>query len=204
MTERERMLAGLPYDPADPELAAARERAGRAVVAFNAEPDPAARAAILRALLGGIGPGTGIRTGFACDYGANIRIGAGCFVNYSCVFLDCAAIEIGDRVQIAPAAQLYTATHPLAAEARATGLESALPIRVGDDVWIGGGAILCPGVTIGAGTVIGAGSVVTRDIPAGVLAAGNPCRVVRALDEDDRGAAPRASGAAGADRFAPR
>ena len=181
MTERERMLAGLPYDPADPELAAARERAGCAVVAFNAEPDPAARAAILRALLGGIGPGTEIRTGFACDYGANIRIGAGCFVNYNCVFLDCAAIEIGDRVQIAPAAQLYTATHPLAAEARAAGLESALPIRIGDDAWIGGGAILLPGVAVGAGAVVAAGAVVTREVPPRVLVAGNPARVVRAL-----------------------
>ena len=180
-TARGRMVAGLPYDPADPELAAARARAGRALGAFNAEPDPAARAAILCSLLGGLGAGTEIRTGFACDYGENIRIGAGGFVNFNCVFLDCAAIEIGDRVQIAPAVQLYTATHPLEAEARASGLESARPIRIGDDVWIGGGAILLPGVTVGEGAVVAAGAVVTREVPPRVLVAGNPARLVRRL-----------------------
>ena len=188
MTGRERMLAGLPYDPADPELAAARDRAGRALVRFNTEPGAAARMEILRGLLGGIGAGTEIRTGFACDYGANIRIGAGCFVNFNCVFLDCAAIEIGDRVQVAPAVQLYTATHPPDAEERAAGLESARPIHIGEAAWIGGGAILLPGVAVGPGAVVAAGAVVTRDVPAGVLVAGNPARVVRALRPGTGGA----------------
>jgi maltose O-acetyltransferase len=179
VTQRERMLAGLPYDPNDPGLAAARDRAQRLLVRFNAEPDAAARAAILRGLLGAIAPGVEIRTGFACDYGANIRIGPGSFVNFNCVFLDCAAIEIGARVQIAPAAQLYTATHPLDAAARATGLESALPIRIGDDAWIGGGAIILPGVTVGAGAVVAAGAVVRQAVPPGALVAGNPARMVR-------------------------
>jgi maltose O-acetyltransferase len=179
MTEREKMLAGLPYDPADPALAAARARADTLLHRMLAEPE--ARAELLAELLGGLGARSEIRLGFACDYGVNIRIGAGCYVNFNCVFLDCAMIEIGDRVQIAPAVQLYTATHPLDAAERAGGLESARPIRIGDDVWLGGGAIILPGVTIGAGSVVAAGAVVTRDVPPGVLVAGNPARVVRPL-----------------------
>lgn len=176
------MLAGLPYDPLDPDLVAARDRAQRLLVRFNAEPDAAARAAILRDLLGAIPDGVEIRTGFACDYGANIRIGPGSFVNFNCVFLDCAEILIGARVQIAPAVQLYTATHPLEATTRAAGLESALPIRIGDDAWIGGGAIILPGVSIGEGAVIAAGAVVRTDVPPHSLVAGNPTRLVRQLD----------------------
>jgi maltose O-acetyltransferase len=177
MTEREKMLAGLLYDPTDPELVEGRARAARLMRRFNAEGDAAA----LRELIGGLGPGSEVRPGFACDYGANIRIGAGCFANFNVVMLDCAAIEIGDRVQIAPAVQLYTATHPLDARERAAGLESALPIHIGDDVWLGGGAIILPGVSVGAGSVVAAGAVVTRDVPAGVLVAGNPARVIRSL-----------------------
>ena len=123
MTEREKMLAGLPYDPADPDLATGRARAADLLRRFNA----AGEAAALAALLGAIGAATEIRPGFACDYGANIRIGARCFVNFNVVMLDCAGITIGDRVQIAPAVQLYTATHPLDAAERAGGLESAGP-----------------------------------------------------------------------------
>ena len=178
MTEREKMLAGLPYDPADPDLATGRARAADLLRRFNA----AGEAAALAALLGAIGAATEIRPGFACDYGANIRIGARCFVNFNVVMLDCAEIIIGDRVQIAPAVQLYTATHPLDAAERAGGLESARPIRIGEDAWLGGGAIILPGVSIGAGSVVAAGSVVTRDVPPGVLVAGNPARVVRRLD----------------------
>lgn len=181
MTEREKMLAGELYDPADPALAAARARAQRLLVRLEAEPDPAARTVLLRDLLGHLGAGTEIRGGFACDYGANIRIGTGSFVNFHCVFLDCATIGIGDRVQLAPAVQLYTATHPLDAATRATARESALPIRIGDDCWIGGGAIILPGVTLGAGSVVAAGAVVTRDVPPAVLVAGSPARVIRSL-----------------------
>jgi maltose O-acetyltransferase len=177
MTEREKMLAGLLYDPTDAELVEGRARAARLMRRFNAEGDAAA----LRELVGGLGAGSEIRPGFACDYGANIRIGAGCFANFNVVMLDCAMIEIGDRVQIAPAVQLYTATHPLDARERAGGLESARPIRIGDDAWLGGGAIILPGVSVGAGSVVAAGAVVTRDVPAGVLVAGNPARVVRSL-----------------------
>lgn len=176
------MLAGLPYDPADPELVTARARAEELLVRLQAMAGKAARTVLLRELLGGIGPGTAIRPGFACDYGSQIRLGAGCFVNFNCVFLDCAPITIGDRVQIAPAVQFYTATHPLAAAERATGLESARPITVGDDAWIGGGAIILPGVTLGAGCVVAAGAVVTRDVAPGVLVAGNPARQLRSLD----------------------
>jgi maltose O-acetyltransferase len=182
VTEREKMLAGLPYDPTDPDLAAGRDRAQRLLVRFNAEPNAAARAATLRELLGAIPEGVEIRTGFACDYGANIRIGPGSFVNFNCVFLDCAEIVIGARVQIAPAVQLYTATHPLEAAARASGLESALPIRIGDDAWIGGGAIILPGATIGEGAIIAAGAVVRQDVPPHCLVAGNPARLLRHID----------------------
>jgi maltose O-acetyltransferase len=117
-----------------------------------------------------------VKPHFACDYGFNIRAGRNLFVNYGCVFLDCAPIDIGDDVQIAPAVQLYTATHPLDPDVRRSGLEAARPIRIGDNVWIGGGAIVLPGVTIGDDVVIGAGSVVTRNVPAGAMAVGNPAR----------------------------
>jgi maltose O-acetyltransferase len=132
-------------------------------------------------LFGEFGEGSVVMAPFQCDYGYNIRIGRNGFVNYDCVFLDCAPITIGDDVQIGPAVQLYTATHPVDAAIRRAGPEYALPITIGSGVWIGGGSIVLPGVNIGANTLIGAGSVVTRDIPAGVVAAGNPCRVLRSV-----------------------
>ena len=181
MTARERMLAGAPYDPADPALVALREAAQRLLLRFNAAPEAAARDALLRQLLGAVGEGAEVRPGFACDYGWNIRLGARSFLNFHCVVLDCAPVVIGARVQIAPAVQIYTVGHPLDRATRATGVESARPIHIGDDAWIGGGAILLPGVTVGEGAVIAAGAVVTRDVPAGVLVAGNPARVVRAI-----------------------
>ena len=116
-----------------------------------------------------------------CDYGFNITIGKKTFINYDCVFLDCNNITIGDEVQIAPGVHIYTATHPLDPQQRRSGLERALPVAIADGVWLGGGAIICPGVTIGENTVIGAGAVVTRDLPPNVLAVGNPCRVIRPL-----------------------
>ena len=127
------------------------------------------------------GAGAVLKPSFRCDYGSNIAIGEDAFINYDCVFLDCNRITIGREVQIAPRVQIYTATHPLDASTRRTKLEIALPVVIKDGAWLGGGAIVCPGVTIGENTVVGAGSVVTRDLPAGVLAVGNPCRVLRDL-----------------------
>ena len=128
------------------------------------------------------GDGAVIRPPFHCDYGYNIRIGPGVFFNFNCVVLDVCEVRVGDFTLFGPAVQIYTATHPMNALLRRT-QESGKPVEIGSDVWVGGGAILCPGVKIGARSVIGAGSVVTRDIPEGVFAAGNPCRVIREITE---------------------
>jgi maltose O-acetyltransferase len=183
VTEWDKMLAGELYRSADIELVAARERAARLLMRYNrTDPaDPAGRASLLRDLLGAGGEDAVIMPVFACDYGSNIRLGKRAFINYNCVFLDCAPIEIGDDLQMAPAVQLYTALHPLDTETRRSGLESARPIRIGSDVWIGGGAIVLPGVTIGDRSVIAAGAVVTRDVAADTLVAGNPARPLRRL-----------------------
>ena len=140
------------------------------------------RLALLHQLFGSLGDGTVIRPLFACDYGYNIRLGRNAFINFNCVFLDCASIEIGDNLQMGPAVQIYTATHPLEADLRRSGLEYARPVSIGHDVWIGGGAIILPGVTIGDRSVIGAGSVVVHDVPAAKVVAGNPARIIRELD----------------------
>jgi len=178
-SEREKMIAGELYRASDPELVAARLRAQELLVRYNASApaDAGARSALLRELFGAVGDGATVMPRFSCDYGFNITAGRNLFVNYDCVFLDVAPIEIGDDVQIAPAVQLYTATHPLDPAVRRAGLEGGLPIRIGHNAWIGGGAIVLPGVTIGDDAVIGAGSVVTRDVPAGVVVVGNPARV---------------------------
>jgi maltose O-acetyltransferase len=179
------MLAGELYRSADPELVADIRRAQRLLARYNATSDEKTdeRTALLRELLGSCGDGTVIKPVFACDYGYHIRVGRNAFINYHCVFLDCAPIEIGDHVQMGPAVQLYTAEHPLDADIRRSGLEYARPIRIGDDVWIGGGAIILAGVTIGNGSVIGAGSVVVRDVPPACVVVGNPARVVRTRDD---------------------
>jgi len=183
-TEKAKMLAGERYHAADPELAAERRRTQRLLIRYNAASGEAisSRTALLRELLGEVGDGSVIMPIFACDYGYNIRLGRNAFINYNCVFLDCAPIEIGNDLQMGPAVQLYTATHPLEADVRRSGLEYARPIRIGHDVWIGGGAIILPGVTIGDGSVIGAGSVVVHDVPAAKVVAGNPARIIRVLD----------------------
>lgn len=181
MSEREKMLAGEPYDALDPDLVASRLHARVTMDAFNVELDEPARMAMLAELFGAFGEGTFFERPFFCDYGTNTQIGRDSFVNTNCVFLDCALIEIGDRVNVASGVQLLTADHPREAAQRAQGIELAKPVTVGDDVWIGAGAIVCPGVSVGEGSVVGAGSVVTRDVPAGVVAAGNPCRVIREL-----------------------
>jgi len=187
-TEREKMLAGEPYNSRDPELLALYHRTKRLLAEFagTASTDAGEKQRILKELLGGIGDGVWMEAPFFCDYGVNIRIGDGCFVNYNCVFIDNNVITIGNNVLIGPAVQLYTATHPLAAEERirADGsgyVTRAVPITIGDNVWIGGGAMVMPGVTIGANTTVGAGSVVTKDVPERCFAAGNPCRVIRNL-----------------------
>ena len=175
------MLAGELYRADDPELLAEQSRCAALVRAFNREEDEGARLALLRRLLGHLGDGAEIMAPFICDYGYNLSVGAGAFVNYGAIVLDCAPVTIGARTQIGPAVQLLAADHPREPEVRREGLEMAAPIAIGADVWIGGGAILCPGVAVGAGSVIGAGSVVVGDVPAGVVAAGNPCRVIREL-----------------------
>lgn len=173
------MLAGELYDAGDAELVAERERCAELTRRFNDEPDAAARADLLRQLLGAVGEGACIRPPFFCDYGYNIELGPASFLNFNVVVLDVVPVRIGARVQIASAVQILTADHPLDRELRASGLENGRPITIEDDAWIGAGAIVCPGVTVGAGSVIGAGSVVTRDVPPNVVAVGNPCRVLR-------------------------
>lgn len=181
---RERMRAGDLYLADDPVLRAESRRALALTQAFNALPttDGDGRRRALVELLGSIGDGSDIRSPFACDYGYNVHVGARTFANVGLVALDVAPVVIGDDVQIGPGVQLLTPTHPLDAELRRAKWEAAAPITIGDGVWLGGGVIVCPGVTIGADTVVGAGAVVTEDLPAGVLAVGSPARVVRRLD----------------------
>jgi maltose O-acetyltransferase len=182
MTERERMLAGELYDPLDPELVRARERARDLCVTLNAtrEAQQAERRAILTSLFGAGGDSAIVQPPFYCDYGANIRLGQRVFFNFNCTVLDVCAVDIGEFTMFGPGVQILTPLHPMDAQARRS-REYGRPVTIGADVWVGGGALILPGVDVGAGSVIGAGSVVTRSIPAGVLAAGNPCRVVRAL-----------------------
>jgi maltose O-acetyltransferase len=179
-TEREKMLAGEMYDPLDSELVAARTQARDLCQALNAtrEGDADERRRILVDLFGAGGDDVWMQPPFFCDYGRHIFLGRRVFFNFNCVVLDVCAVRIGDFTLFGPSVQIYTATHPLEAELRRT-REFGKPVHIGSDVWVGGAAIICPGVTIGSRSVIGAGSVVTRDIPAGVFAAGNPCRVIR-------------------------
>ncbi len=182
MTERDKMLAGELYDPMDPELVRARDRARDLCQDLNATREAQAdgRRRILVELFGSGGETVWMQPPFYCDYGSNIELGERVFFNFNCVVLDVCRVTIGDFTLFGPAVQIYTATHPMDAMLRRR-QEFARPIEIGSDVWVGGGAIVCPGVRIGSRSVIGAGSVVTRDVPDGVLAAGNPCRVIRAL-----------------------
>ena len=188
MTERERMLSGQLYDAGDETLTAARGRAKRLTWRYH-QLDPTdwdSRTHILQELLGHLGEDSWIEPPFRCDYGTQISIGDHFFANYDCIFLDVAPITIGNQVMFGPRVCLYTAGHPLDAATRNTGLEFGKPIAIGDDVWLGGNVVVLPGVTIGAGTVVAAGSVVRRDLPPHVLAAGNPCQVLRSITEADR------------------
>jgi maltose O-acetyltransferase len=186
-TERDKMLAGELYDPLDSALVLARNRARDWCQDLNAtrETDQHVRREILKQLFGCGGDSVWMQPPFFCDYGENILLGERVFFNFNCVVLDVCQVQIGDFSLFGPAVQIYTATHPLDAALRRQ-QEFGRPIKIGSDVWVGGGAIICPGVTIGSASVIGAGSVVTRDVPAGVFAAGNPCRVIREINEADR------------------
>ncbi|MDN4163003.1 sugar O-acetyltransferase [Nocardioides abyssi] len=185
-TMRERMEAGELYLADDPEIAEASAAALDRMAAYNATTVRQAplRRALLEELLGSVGEGTELRPPVHVDYGTNISIGARCFANFGLVALDVAAITIGDDVQIGPNVQLLTPTHPLEPGPRRDKWEAAQPITIGDNVWLGGGAIVLPGVTIGENTVVGAGSVVTKDLPPNVVAVGNPARVVKQLTDD--------------------
>lgn len=182
-SQRERMLAGDPYVANDPELAKESRRALALTDTYNRTSvhEPQERRRVLHELLGSIGEDVEIRPPFHCDYGYQIRIGARTFVNFNLVALDVAAITIGEDVQIGPNVQLLTPTHPIEPEPRRAKVEAAKPITIGNNVWLGGGVIVCPGVTIGDNTVVGAGAVVVRDLPANVIAVGNPARVVRSI-----------------------
>ncbi|MDN7121116.1 sugar O-acetyltransferase [Nocardioides sp. ChNu-153] len=184
-TMRERMLAGDPYLADDPELVAGVVRAQRLQEAYNATgvDDLERRRALLVELLGSVGDDVAIRPPFYVDYGTQITVGSRVFANYGLVALDVAAITIGDDTQIGPNVQLLTPTHPVDPGPRRDKWEGGRPVTIGSNVWLGGGVVVCPGVTIGDDTVVGAGSVVTRDLPAGVVAVGNPARVVRRVDD---------------------
>jgi maltose O-acetyltransferase len=180
-SEKERMLAGEPYRPGAPEIQADQAATKVWLVRYNAALALSGdeRRAILAERLGAVGEGTVIRPPFHCDYGFNIRLGADVFINYNCVILDVVEVTIGEGTQIGPAVQIYTADHPRDAEQRRAGLEHGRSVRIGRHVWIGGGAIILPGTTIGDDAVVGAGSVVTRDVRPGTTVAGNPARTLR-------------------------
>ncbi len=181
-TERQKMLAGELYDALDAELVAARNRARDLCQALNAtrETEQHARRQILHDLFGKGGDSVWMQPPFFCDYGCHIELGERVFFNFNCIVLDVCPVRIGSYTLFGPAVQILTPMHPLDAEQRRS-KEFGKPIEIGSDVWVGGGALILPGVRIGSRAVIGAGSVVTRDIPEGVFAAGNPCRVVREI-----------------------
>ena len=183
-SEKSKMLAGELYDPLDPELAHERQRCRDLCKRLNdsREDQIEERRRILNELFG-YPNDAWIQPPFFCDYGYYIVLGTKVFFNFNCVVLDVMRVEIGNNVLFGPSVQIYTATHPMNAEERRKWLEAAKPVSIGSDVWVGGAAIICPGVAIGDRSVIGAGSVVTRSIPADVFAAGNPCRVIRPLDQ---------------------
>lgn len=182
-SQKERMLAGDLYIADDPELMADSRRAATLMQQFNASDptNPALRREVLHELLGSLGEGAEIRPPMFCDYGYQIYIGARTFINYGAVLLDVGRITLGEDVQVGPNVQFLTPTHPLDPEVRRAKFEAAKPITIANNVWLGGGVIILPGVSIGENTVVGAGSVVTKDLPPNVVAVGNPARVIRQL-----------------------
>ncbi|AHG02267.1 maltose O-acetyltransferase (plasmid) [Halostagnicola larsenii XH-48] len=183
-TEREKMVAGELYDPEDPELVADRQAARDLTERFNQIPvsDEPRRTELADDLFGSVGDDVYLEPPFRCDYGYNIHVGDGFYTNFECVILDAGRVEIGDDCMLAPGVHIYTATHPLEAAERVKGPEYTKPVTIGDEVWIGGRAVLNPGVTVGDGAVIGSGSVVTDDVPANVVVQGNPAEIVKELE----------------------
>ncbi|MBN3518912.1 sugar O-acetyltransferase [Algoriphagus lutimaris] len=181
MTEKEKMLAGEWYLAADPELVRERMHARKLLKKLNdsAPEDPEFRVQLVRELLGKAGKNIWIEPPFFCDYGYNIEVGDDCFFNFNCIVLDVTPVKMGDRVLIAPNVQFYAATHPTEAKTRGELWEFGKPITIGSDVWIGGGSIICPGVTIGDKSIVAAGSVVTKDVPPGVIVGGNPAKFIK-------------------------
>lgn len=180
-TELDKMLSGELYDASDPQLSAMRVRARELMFQINHCPDKSEREGLFRELIGTVGEKIDVEPPFYCDYGSHIHLEGNFHANFGCVILDCAQVRIGDNVMFGPNVQVYAAHHPIDAAERIRGPELASPILIGKNVWVGGGSIILPGVTIGENTTIGAGSVVTKDIPANVLAVGNPARVIRQL-----------------------
>ncbi|MEA4954122.1 MAG: sugar O-acetyltransferase [Pseudoflavonifractor sp.] len=186
MTQRERMLAGQLYRADDPELEAAHSHRHRLVTQINAASAREELLPLFQALFGTMGESSWVEPPFHCDYGSHIRMGRNCYLNCDCILLDVCDITLGDNVLLAPRVCIFTATHPIDAAIRNSGLEYGKPVRIGNNVWIGGNTVVNPGVTIGDGTIVGSGSVVTKDLPAGVIAAGNPCRILRPITDADR------------------
>lgn len=184
-SEKDKMLAGELYDALDEQLSNERINARLLLKKLNdaSANDNTTVSAILKELIPNAGKDLWIQPPFSCDYGYNIEAGEKVFFNFNCVVLDVMKVTIGSRTLFGPNVQIYTATHPMNFKERASGLEYAKPIVIGEDVWIGGSVVICPGVTIGNRSVIGAGSVVTRDIPGDVFAAGNPCKVIRPIEQ---------------------
>jgi maltose O-acetyltransferase len=186
-SEKEKMLAGETYNPMDRRLRAERESVRVLLREFNDLPENKLKEikGLIKKIIPASGANLWIQRPFFCDYGSNIVIGDRVFFNFNCTILDVCMVKIGHRCMFGPNVQVYAATHPMDFTARASGEESGKPVTIGDDVWIGGAVVICPGVTIGDRSVIGAGSVVTRDVPADSFAAGNPCRVIKRLSKSE-------------------
>ncbi len=185
VSEKEKMLAGELYDPADPELAEERRRAREYTRRFNRtdETETEVRRSLLEELFGSTGEDPHVEPPFRCDYGYNVHVGDGFYANFDCVILDVCRVEMGRNCWLGPGVHVYTATHPLDAETRVEGPEYGKPVTMGDDVWVGGRAVVNPGVEIGDGAVVAAGAVVTEDVPQNTVVGGNPATVIRALDD---------------------
>lgn len=183
-TEKEKMLSGEFYNPADPELVKERENARRLTRLYNQtlETEKSKRTAILKQLLGSIGENATIEPNLRCDYGFNLYVGDNFFANFDCTFLDVCKIRIGDNCMIAPGVHIYTATHPITPHERNSGLEYGKPVTIGNNVWIGGKAVINPGITIGGNVVIASGAVVTKNIPDNVVVGGNPAKIIKRID----------------------
>ncbi|PIH04178.1 maltose acetyltransferase domain-containing protein [Clostridium combesii] len=180
MTEKEKMLAGELYCAIDEELDREHKRAQKILREFNNSPEEN-RSEILKVLFGKTGKNFCVKPNFRCDYGYNIHVGENFFANYDCIILDVCKVNIGDNCMLAPRVCIYTATHPLDAETRASGLEYGKPVTIGNNVWLGGSSVIVPGVTIGDNVVVAAGAVVVKDVPDNVVVGGNPAKVIKHL-----------------------